>query len=429
MNPPMRTEASRDSAPPLSDNTAPRADFPPAPGHGPRLMSVDALRGFDLFWIIGAGALVRALDKMSANAVTGFLTTQLQHAQWEGFRFYDLIFPLFLFIVGVSMVFSLDRALAAGGRARSLGRVLRRSVLLFALGVFYYGGFSNAWPEVQLGGVLHRIALCYLCGALIYCFARNVKGLAAVSAALLLGYWALLSFVPFPDLLLQKSRVQALAGQVGSDSPHAIAAAVPERVRGVYEEGRNLTNYVDFLYLPGKKAQLYYINEGLLSTIPSIALTLFGALAGLLLKNGAITPHRKIAWLVGAGAAGVALGLLWAVPFPIIKRIWTSSFILLTGGLSAMLLALFYYLVDVRQWRAWCRPFVWLGANAITIYVVAQIVDFQKLALRFAGGDIKNALDEHVARGMGSLLVAFVGLTLVILFARFLYKRNIFLRV
>jgi predicted acyltransferase len=392
-------------------------------------MSVDALRGFDLFWIVGAGILVRALDKMSGNAATHFLSTQLQHVQWEGFRFYDLIFPLFLFIVGVSMVFSLDRAIAEGGRSRALGRVLRRSLLLFALGVFYYGGFSLPWPDVQLGGVLHRIALCYFFGALIYCFVRSVRGLAAISAALLLGYWALLSFVPFPDLRLEKAKVQALAAQVGSESPHAIAAAVPERVHGVLEKGRNLTNYFDFLYLPGKKAQLYYINEGLLSTIPAIALTLFGALAGLLLKNGAVTPHRKIAWLVGAGAAGIAVGLLWSVPFPLIKRIWTSSFILLTSGLSALLLALFYYIVDVKQWRAWCPPFVWLGSNAITIYVVAQVVDFQKLALRFAGGDIKNALDQQVAPGAGGLFVAIVALTLVFLFARFLYKRNIFLRV
>jgi predicted acyltransferase len=302
-------------------------------------------------------------------------------------------------------------------------------LLLFALGVFYYGGFSLPWPDVQLGGVLHRIALCYFFGALIYCFVRSVRGLAAISAALLLGYWALLSFVPFPDLRLEKAKVQALAAQVGSESPHAIAAAVPERVHGVLEKGRNLTNYFDFLYLPGKKAQLYYINEGLLSTIPAIALTLFGALAGLLLKNGAVTPHRKIAWLVGAGAAGIAVGLLWSVPFPLIKRIWTSSFILLTSGLSALLLALFYYIVDVKQWRAWCPPFVWLGSNAITIYVVAQVVDFQKLALRFAGGDIKNALDQQVAPGAGGLFVAIVALTLVFLFARFLYKRNIFLRV
>jgi len=204
---PMRTEEARDSAPPLaSDAAALRADLavvaghPSATGAGARLMSVDALRGFDMFWIIGAGALVQAFEKMSENAVTRFLSTQLQHVQWEGFRFYDLIFPLFLFIMGVSMIFSLGRALDSGGRPPAVRRIVRRSALLFALGVFYHGGVSRLWPDVQLGGVLQRIALCYLFAALTYCFVRSAKGLAAVGAALLIGYWALLTFVTFPDL-------------------------------------------------------------------------------------------------------------------------------------------------------------------------------------------------------------------------------------
>ena len=145
-------------------------------------MSVDALRGFDMLWIIGAGTIVSALEKMSANPVTTFLATQLTHAKWEGFHFYDLIFPLFLFIVGVSLVFSLDKALASGGRGAVLWRVFRRSVLLFALGVFYTGGLSKPWPEVALGGVLHRIAGCYFFAALIYVFVRKVKGIVAVCA-------------------------------------------------------------------------------------------------------------------------------------------------------------------------------------------------------------------------------------------------------
>ncbi len=418
------------TATPVAD-TGPRVmpETAPVASRSARLMSVDALRGFDMLWIIGAGAIVLALEKMNDNAVTRFLSMQLTHVQWEGFRFYDLIFPLFLFIVGVSLVFSLDQALARGGRARALRRVLRRSALLFALGVFYYGGLSQPWPEIQLGGVLQRIAACYCFAALVYCFVRSAKGLVAVSAALLLGYWALLAFVPFPDLRLEKQTVKALAAQAGSESPHAIAAAVPRRVRGVYEEGRNLTNYLDFRFLPGRKAQTYYINEGLLSTLPAIALSLFGAIAGLLLKNQHVTPGRKVAWLLAAGAGGIALGLLWGLQFPIIKRIWTSSFILLTAGSSAMLLAIFYFIVDVKQRRAWCQPFVWIGCNAITVYLAAQIVSFPNLAARLAGGDVKNFLDAHVAEGFGSLVIALVALTLATLLTRFLYKRNIFLRV
>lgn len=408
----------------------PQQTSAPAATHpSQRLMSVDALRGFDMLWIVGAGAVVHALDKMKPSALTGFLSTQLKHVRWEGFVFYDLIFPLFLFIVGVSMVFSLDRALAEGRRGHVLARVLRRSVLLYFLGVFYYGGLSQAWPDVMLAGVLQRIALCYLFAALIYCCVRSAAGIAVMCSALLIGYWALLTFVPFPDLRLEQPIVDRIAAQVHSNSPWDIAAAVSDRVRGVYEEGRNLTNFIDFLCLPGKKSQIYYINEGLLSTLPAIALPLFGALAGLLLQNQQVAPGRKVLWLLTAGATGVALGLLWSAEFPIIKRIWTSSFILLAAGLSALLLAFFYLVVDVAQYRRWCQPLVWVGCNAITIYLAAQIVNFPSLAARLAGGDVQRVLDERVAPGFGGLVVALLGLLLAILFARFLYRRNVFVRI
>ncbi len=394
-----------------------------------RLVSVDALRGFDMLWIIGAGGIVHALEKMSDHPVITFLATQLTHVKWEGFRFYDLIFPLFLFIVGISIVFSLDKAMSQGGQASVLWRVLRRSLLLFAVGVFYYGGLSKPWPDVNLGGVLHRIAACYFFAAIIYAFVRSTAGLMAVSAFLLVGFWALVTFVPIPDLQLDKATVNKIAKSIDSDSPFAIANSMNERVRGSYEEGRNLVNYIDFLYLPGKKAQSYYINEGLLSTLPAIVLTLFGAMTGLLFKNERVEPNKKIVWLLAAGVACILLGLLWSYQFPLIKRIWSSSFILVAGGLSAILMAIFYWIVDVKQWRTWCQPFVWIGSNALTIYVVASIVSFAKLAERFVGGDVEIYFDTHVAKGLGGLVIAFVGLLLVILFARFLFKRQIFLRV
>jgi predicted acyltransferase len=392
-------------------------------------MSVDALRGFDMLWITGAGGIVAALEKMNENPVTTFLATQLKHVEWEGFRFYDLIFPLFLFIVGVSLVFSLDKALAEGGRAQVLWRVLRRSVLLFALGVFYTGGLTKPWPDINLGGVLHRIAACYFFAALIYTFIRGARGIVAMGAALLVGYWALVTFVPVPDLRLDKATVNRIAKQLGTDSPAAIAATVTERVRGSYEEARNLTNYFDFRYLPGRKAQTYYINEGLLSTLPAIALSLFGVLAALLLKSDPVAPGKKIAWLLRAGVAGIALGWLWSFQFPLIKRIWTSSFILVAGGCSALLLALFYWLIDVRQWRAWCQPFVWVGCNALTIYLLTPLVSFPTIAARLVGGDVSNFFDAVVTPGFGGLVVALVAVLLNLLLMRFLHRRKIFLRV
>ncbi|MCB1078672.1 MAG: DUF5009 domain-containing protein [Verrucomicrobiae bacterium] len=394
-----------------------------------RLVSVDALRGFDMFWIVGAGAIVQALGKMNENAFTTFLTTQLSHVQWEGFRFYDLIFPLFLFIVGISIVFSLDKARESGGRRTMAARILRRGVLLFALGIFYYGGLSKPWPEIQLGGVLHRIAACYVLAALIYLFIQSRKGLLIAAATLLIGYWLMLTFVPFPDLKLDQETVEAVGKKIGNDSPFAIAAATEGTVRGLYDEGRNLTNYFDFLFLPGKKAQRYYINEGLLSTLPSVVLSLFGILAGQLLKDDSVVPSRKVILLLIAGATSVVLGLLWSLQFPLIKRIWTSSFILVAGGLSAWMLALFYFLIDVRGWQRWCQPFVWIGSNALVIYIGARIVSFRDLAAMFVGGDIAAFFDQHVTAGFGAVITAAVALTLVFLFARFLYRRGIFIRV
>src|ERR1041385_1785190 len=154
-----------------------------------RVLSVDALRGFDMLWIIGLGAFLRSLTGVSDNSVTQQIATQLKHVQWVGFRFYDLIFPLFLFLIGVSIVFSLDKAIAQKDRGAALMRIVRRSALLFLLGVFYYGGLSAKWPEVALAGVLQRIAMCYFFAALIYWgFANRAWILAGVSASLLIGY-------------------------------------------------------------------------------------------------------------------------------------------------------------------------------------------------------------------------------------------------
>ncbi len=382
-----------------------------------------------MLWIVGAGSIVSALEKMSSNQVTTFLATQFKHVEWEGFRFYDLIFPLFLYIVGVSMVFSLDKAIAAGGRMKAIWRIAYRSLLLFALGVFHMGGLSKPWPDVALGGVLHRIAACYLLAAVVYLFIRNTTSLIVVMAILLIGYWGLLTYIPIPDMKLDKSTVTTIARQIGSDSPTSIAASVKEHVTGSYEEGRNLTNYVDFLYLPGQKKQLYYINEGLLSTLPCVALTLYGIITGLLLKNSAIQPNRKIYLMIGSGAFCLLLGVSWSYQFPLIKRIWTSSFVLVACGLSGLLMAIFYWLIDVKAWRAWCQPLVWIGSNALAIYILSPIIGFSRLAERLVGGDIQNFFDQQIASGFGGLVIALVGLLLTFLFMRFLYKQNIFIRV
>jgi predicted acyltransferase len=402
---------------------------PDVKSSGQRLVSVDALRGFDMFWIIGADALVQALNRMSETPVTRFLASQMDHAEWEGFRFYDLIFPLFLFIVGVSLVLSMDRMLATHGRKGAFLRITRRSVLLLVLGIFYYGGVSRAWPDVQFSGVLPRIALCYFFAATLYVLLPR-KGILAAAALCLAAYWALLMFVPFPDVCLKHEKIGKKETQAQAAAPAVLFAGADKTVSGTFEEGRNLTHYVDARWLPGKKRNLYYSNEGLLSTLPAVASTLLGVMAGWLLTSSCWSSRQKVAWLLAAGAAGVALGFLWGLEFPVIKRLWTSSYVLVAGGYSAMLLGVFYLVVDVWQVRAWCLPFVWMGTNAITIYLADNILGgFSGLAARLVGGDVQQFADAHISQGCGDLLIALVGLLLAFLFVRFLYQRKIFLRV
>ena len=401
---------------------------PARPEPGQRLMSLDALRGFDMFWIIGADSLVYALNKMSRSKPTEFLAAQLDHADWQGFHFYDLIFPLFVFIAGVSLVFSLGRTIDQAGRAAAVKRIVRRSILLFLLGIFYSGGLSNRWPDIRLMGVLNRIALAYLFAGIFFCFVRK-RGLIAICAGLLVGYWALMTFVPFPDV-----RPTPGAGTISKEDGFRRVSQLnldsTNRIRGVFLKGVNLANYLDQKYLPGSKYDGTWDPEGLLSTLPAIASCLLGVLAGLFLKQSPAPPGRKVIYLLAFGAGGVTLGWLWGLQFPVVKKIWTSSYVLVAGGWSAVLLGGFYLVVDVWKFQKWCRPFVWMGMNSITVYMTANILgSFTRPARRLVGGDISAFLEAHVAKGFGELVMSLVGLLLAFWFVRFLYRRKIFLRL
>ncbi|HTB84569.1 MAG TPA: DUF5009 domain-containing protein [Candidatus Sulfotelmatobacter sp.] len=418
-----------------------------------RLMSVDALRGFDMFWIIGGDSIVYALNQMSQTPPVAFLDHQLQHCEWAGFHAYDLIYPLFVFIMGVSMCFSIGRTLERHGRAEAAKRILIRSAALFLAGIFFNGGFTNDWPAIRLSGVLSRIALVYLLGGLLFCFFKP-RALAAICAGLLVGYWALMTFVPIRDIQIEQKNLARLAEQSGDtttaalfndpqfgnpsavkDSPvmaaaHRMYDATTTRTSGKFLPGLNLSDHLDFLYLPGSKYEVFAEAEGILSTFPAVATCLLGAFAGFLLQSRVVPDQKKIVWLVAAGITCVALGWLWNLQFPVIKKIWTSSFVLVAGGYSAMLLGFFYWLVDVRQQRTWCQPFVWMGMNSITIYLTSAVLGgFRKPALRLVGGDVKDFFDAHLVHGAGDLLVTIVGLLLAFWLMRFMYERKIFLRL
>ncbi|MGE0563555.1 MAG: acyltransferase family protein [Pseudolabrys sp.] len=370
-----------------------------------RLTSVDALRGFSIFWLLGGDGAVWALDEMSRNktpwvrATGRFFGQQFEHVAWEGFRFYDFIFPLLIFVTGVSIALSLPRILAREGPACVHGRIARRFALLFLLGVIFYGGAAKLWPDLRLLGVLQRIALCYLFASLILIYCGR-RGSLVATVVLLVGYWAAMTFIPVPG--------------VGT---------------GSYAPDANLANWIDANYLPGRLWDRTRDPEGILSTVPAIATCLIGVLAGLYFQDTAPPGGRKSVVLIGVGIALVLLGYLWGTQFPVIKAIWTSSFVLVAGGYSVILLGVLHEIVDVWGVRAWVAIFVWIGANALALYFLNGIASFERLATRFVGGDIGLWMDRVVTPGTGRLAAHVLGLLFAILLARALYQRRIFIRV
>lgn len=379
-----------------SDVLEKHATIVPGISGGTRLMSIDALRGLDMFFIVGMEEVFAALSEMIPMTPT--LNDRLQHAPWEGFHFYDLIFPLFAFIIGVSLVFSLSKSVEMSGKRATTIKLIKRSIILYLLGVLMYGGISGGVDQIRLLGVLQRLALCFCAAGLAFVWMKP-RTIVVLTVSLLAGYWAMLTFIPVPGF--------------GA---------------GDFAEGHNFTNWIDKIFLPFRKWDGDHDPEGLLSTLPAIATTLTGVFAGILLGNPTIDPKRKVRLLMAWGIAGIALGLIWHLQFPLIKKIWTSSFVLFTSGLSAVLLAVFYKVIDIGQHRKWCQPFVWIGMNAITIYLLVHIVKLDALAGRLVGGEIHAGL-EGIHPGLGSLVTALLAIAFALWICRFLFVRKIFLRV
>lgn len=365
-------------------------------GTSMRVVSIDALRGFDMFWIIGGGTLFASLDGVFGNPVTAFIAEQLEHVEWQGFHFEDLIFPLFLFIVGVVLPFSVLRRLERGqSRGRVCLHIFKRSAVLILLGFIMNGVLKFDWPEMRWAGVLQRIGLCYFFAALLVVHTKW-KTQAIVVGVILLLYWAAMTLI-----------------------------AVPGYGAGVITAEGCLPSYIDQQFLPGKILEPYYgygDNEGIMSTLPAICTVLLGAMAGQWLRSGR-TGNRKAAGLALAGVACLAVGYMWGLWFPIIKVIWTSSYTLYSGGWSLLLLALFYWVIDVRGYKKWAFFFVVVGMNPITIYFVQSFVNFGGIAKFFVQGV------GELAGAARPLILVFSALMVKWLFLWFLYRHKIFFKV
>lgn len=364
-----------------------------------RLRSLDALRGFDMFWIAGGGGLFVALANLTGWPVLVWWKTQLTHVEWHGFRFEDMIFPLFLFIAGLSFPFSLAKRSADPAGRRALYRhIVRRGLVLVLVGIVYVnGGVKFSFGELRYGSVLGHIGLAWMFAALIFMNAR-VRACLIWLAGILVGYWLLLRFTHAPDL--------------GSADPFSMEGSI--------------VGYVDRLLLPGRLYKKIHDPEGILSTIPAVATALLGMLTGqfVMRQPAEAKPERTVLKMALAGLALVVAGWVWNVVFPINKNLWTSSFVCFVGGLSLLLFSLFYMVIDVWKVERWSRFFVVIGMNSITVYLAPKIIDFNKAAQFFFGGAI-----GLMPPAWAGVLNAAAYLAAVWAFLYLLYRKKIFLKV
>jgi predicted acyltransferase len=358
-----------------------------------RLRSLDALRGFDMFWIVGGGALLSAWAGSNDWAWLDRAAAETEHAEWHGFTAWDLVFPLFLFLAGVSTALSFAKRRARGASDGELARhALRRGLLLVLLGAVYNGLLRFDLEEQRYASVLGRIGLAWMGAALLSLRARSAAARLGWVAALLLGYWAALELGPGPGF------------GAGNLAP-----------------GATLTDWIDRELLPGRLHRGVRDPEGILGTLPAVATALLGVLAGEWLRREDVAPPGKVVGLALAAAACLALGATWALVLPLNKNLWTSSFVLWTAGWSLALLALFYLVIDVWKLRRWAFFFEVIGLNAIAIYLLRGFVDFDVLAALLLAG--KGAAKLHPA------LLAGGGLALAWLVLYALHRARIFFRV
>ncbi len=361
-----------------------------------RLISLDALRGFDMFWIIGGTVIVAAAAQLTGWPWLVLLRDQMRHTDWNGFTPYDLIFPLFLFIAGVAMPFSFDKRLARGDSKHELYRhVIARGLVLVLLGMIYNGLLKFDWATMRYPSVLGRIGLAYLFAGLIV-LNTGVRGRIAWMIGLLVAYWAALKFIPVPGFG---------AGDLAA--------------------GHTLADYIDSNLLPGA---LLHTNpsrdpEGILSTVPAIGTALAGAITGQFLKNARYGGYLKTLVMVVAGLLCLGLALLWDRDFPINKNLWGSSFVLYCAGWSLLLLSAFYLVIDVWRFRAWTLFFVVIGSNSILIYMAQKFIDFDYTSHFFFDGLLKHTAAYQ------ALLWAIAVLSIKWLMLYLLYRKRIFLRV
>ncbi len=369
-----------------------------------RLASLDALRGFDMLWIIGGSHLVEDLAKANNNPIFNALAVQMEHQQWEGFHFYDLIMPLFLFMVGMSIPFSLSKRLALGDSMSQIyAHAAKRAGILFILGMISQCNLLTLDPSKMfiIHDTLQSIAIGYLFSVIIYT-RLNLKSQLGVTAALLLVYWAILQFI-----------------------------AVPGHEAGVLTRESNIAKYVEQLVF-GRFDDAPSPYTWFLGSLGFVATVMSGVFASTILR----TQELKTSWikstnlqiqktisLIGIGIALMIIGQVLAIWFPIIKVIWNPTFVVYSSGLSFLLMGLFYYIIDVKGYQRWAFWLKVIGMNSIAIYMAIHFIDFTQIAHKVFFGLEQFMGDYYLPfKSVGRL-----GIEYGVLY--YLYKKGTFIKV
>lgn len=361
-----------------------------------RLLSLDALRGFDMFWIVGGVYLIRAMAKGSTYGWLQTIEEQTHHAQWAGFHFYDLIFPLFMFISGVAIPYSILSKLEGGvPRINIVRKTARRMIMLVVIGFIYNGNLREGVTEPLFESVLGQIGISYFLASLIILYTSSIKSQLYWLFGILAGYAAIQLLVPVPG--------------IGA---------------GVLTPEGCINGYIDRMFMPGKLYGGSFTPEGYLCILSATGITMMGYMAGHLLKKKDETSAKKIKMLSMIGIGLIILALILHPFYPVIKNCWTTTFNLLAGGISFLLLAIFYFIIDVKKWRNWAFFFIVIGMNSIFIYLFKSLVNIE-FTSKYLLGWLAGLLGETG----GSLVIISGGLALSWLLLYFMYLKKIFIKV
>ena len=361
-----------------------------------RLLSLDALRGFDMLFIMGLAGWVVAVCKLfPTSGIAGWFAAQMSHVEWHGLVHHDTIFPLFLFVAGISFPFSIAKQRASGKTEKQiLFKVIKRGIVLVLLGFVYNGIFRLEFDSFRCASVLGRIGLAWMFAALLFMYFKT-KTIAVISAVILIGYWLLLWLIPG-----------------GPDT---------------YTLENNFAGVVDRIILPGRlHVNNHFDPEGLFSTLPAIVTAVLGMFTGQFVRISSekVSENKKVIYMLAAACGFLIIGLLWNYVFPINKQLWSSSFVCVLAAYSLFLFAAFYYIIDVKGYRKWTFFFRVVGMNSITIYLAQRIINFSLISRFFFGGLAGKCPEvwANIINSTGYIVVCW-------LFLYFLYKKNVFLKV